>query len=92
MFHGMTREEMIAILRSAAGQEETRKVRNLGRAIDFVEHTIYSRQLSRLEAEQMADAAARIAEEYFPGSGDTFSIVYGRRLRRVINEVFGAAS
>jgi hypothetical protein len=88
----MTREELIAILRSAAGREETRKVRNLGRAIDFVEHTIYSRQVSRMEAEQMADAAAKIAEEYFPGSSDTFSIVYGRRLRRVIDEVFGRAS
>lgn len=88
----MTREELIAILRSEAGREETRKVRDLGRAIDFVEHAIYSRQISRMEAEEMTDAAAKIAEQYFPGSSDTFSIVYGRRLRRVIAEVFGAAS
>jgi hypothetical protein len=88
----MTREELIAILRSEAGREETRKVRDLGRAIDFVEHAIYSRQISRMEAEEMADAAAKIAEQYFPGSSDTFAIVYGRRLRRVIAEVFGAAS
>jgi hypothetical protein len=92
MFAGMTREEVIAIRRSAAGREETRKVRNLGRAVDFVEHAIRDRQVSRTEAEQMADAVAKIAEQYFPGSGDTFSIVYGRRLRRVLDEVFGAAS
>jgi hypothetical protein len=88
----MTREEVIAILRSEAGRDETRRVANLGRAIDFVERTIYARHVSRMEAEQMADAAARIAEEYFPGSAETFAIVYGRRLKRVIEEVFGAAS
>ncbi len=88
----MTRDQIIAILRSDAGRDETRRVRNLGRAIDFVERTICSRQLTRLEAEQMADAAARIAEEYFPGSAETFEIVYGHRLRRVMNEVFGAPS
>jgi hypothetical protein len=88
----MTREEVIAILRSEAGREETRKVRNLARAVAFVERTIYSRHVSHLEAEQMVDATARIAEEYFPGSSETFAIVYGRRLKRVMEEVFGAAS
>ena len=88
----MTREEVIAILRSAAGRDETRKIRNLGRAIDFVERTIYRRDVSKFEAEQMIDAAAKIAEEYFPGSSETFGIVYGRRLRRVLEEVFGAPS
>lgn len=88
----MTREEVIAILRSPAGREETRKVRDLSRAVHFVEAAIYSGQLSRIEAEQMADGAARIAEAYFPGSAETFAIVYGQRLRRVMDEVFGAAS
>lgn len=88
----MTREEVIAILRSEAGRDETRRVANLGRAVDFVCRAIYGRQVSRLEAEQMADAVAKIAEEYFPGSSETFAIVYGRRLRRVIEDVFGAAS
>lgn len=88
----MTCEEIITILRSPAGREETHKVYKLGRAIELVERTIYSRQVSRRDAEEMTDAAARIAEEYFPGSSGTFAIVYGRRLRRVISEVFGAAS
>jgi hypothetical protein len=32
--------------------------------------------------------AAR-AEELFPGSSSTFAIVYGVRLKRVIDETFG---
>jgi hypothetical protein len=88
----MTREEVIAILKSSAGRDESRKVRNLGRAVDFVERAIYSGDISRFEAEQMIDATAKIAEEYFPGSTETFGIVYGRRLCRVLEEVFGAAS
>lgn len=88
----MTREEVIAILKSTAGRDETRKIRNLGRAVAFVERAIYSGSVSRLEAEQMIDATANIAEEYFPGSTETFGIVYGHRLRRVLEEAFGAPS
>jgi tRNA(Ser,Leu) C12 N-acetylase TAN1 len=88
----MTREEIIAILRSPEGRDETRRVYKLGAAVDFVERTIYSRTVSRADAEQMTDAVAKIAEEFFPGSEDTFAIIYGRRLQRVINEVFGSPS
>ena len=88
----MTREEVIAILMSEAGREETKRVYKLGRAVDFVEQAICTQPISRAEAEEMADAAARVAEDYFPGSSETFAIVYGRRLRRVIDTVFGAAS
>lgn len=88
----MTREEVIAILRSPEGRDETRRVYKLGAAVDFVERTIYSRTVSRADAEQMTDVVAKIAEEFFPGSEETFAIIYGRRLQRVINEVFGSAS
>lgn len=88
----MTRDQVIAILRSPEGREETRRVYRLGVAIDFIERTIYSGEVSRADAEQMADAAAQIAEEFFPGSSETFAIVYGRRLQRVISDVFGAGN
>ena len=88
----MTREEVIAILRSTAGRDETRRVYYLRRAVDFVEQTISTGQATRIEAEQMTDAVAELAEEYFPGSTETFAIIYGHRLRRVMNEVFGKAS
>lgn len=88
----MTREEVIAILRSPEGKDETRRVYKLGAAVDYVERTIHSRAVSRFEAEQMINAVARIAEEFFPGSEETFAIIYGRRFQRILNEVFGSAS
>jgi hypothetical protein len=88
----MTREQVIAILRSPEGRDETRRVYKLGAAVDYVERTIHSGEVSRLDAEQMINVVARIAEEFFPGSEETFAIIYGRRLQRVINEVFGSPS
>jgi len=57
----MTRDEVVAILKSTAGRDESRKVRNLGRAVAFVERAIFSGSVSRLEAEQMIYATAKIA-------------------------------
>ena len=45
--------------------------------------------LPRGEAEALVDAVAAYAEQLFPGSEETFRIVYGVRLRRVMTEVFG---
>jgi hypothetical protein len=45
--------------------------------------------IERDEAEELVDAVASVAEELFAGSAETFRIVYGVRLRRVIDEVFG---
>jgi hypothetical protein len=88
----MKREEVIAILRSPEGRDETRRVYKLGAAVDYVERTIYNREVSLPEAEQMIDVVAKIAEEFFPGSEETFAIIYGRRFQRIINEVFGSPS
>lgn len=86
----MTRDEVVAILKSPEGRDETRRVYYLCRAVELVVQTIYAGDHSRLEAEQMVDGLAGLAEEYFPGSTETFSIVYGRRLGRCIAEVYGA--
>ncbi|HKQ69408.1 MAG TPA: hypothetical protein VJT73_08720 [Polyangiaceae bacterium] len=86
----MTRDEAVAILRSPEGRDETRRVYKLGRAVELVLQTIYGRDHTRAEAEQMVDGLAELAEAYFPGSSETFSIVYGRRLGRVISEVYGS--
>jgi hypothetical protein len=85
----MTRDEAVAILRSPEGRDETRRVYQLRRAYELVLQTIYGGDHSREEAEQLVDGLAGLAEEYFPGSAETFSIVYGRRLGRVIREVYG---
>lgn len=85
----MTLEEAIAILRSPEGKEETRRVYYLRKAVDFAEINMRAGGLARAEAEELVDAVAAYAEQLFPGSSETFGIVYGVRLRRVIGEVFG---
>ncbi len=87
----MTLEEAIAILRSPEGKDETKRVYLLRRAVDWAEITIRVGEVSRVDAEAIVDAVAARAEELFPGSQETFAIVYGVRLRRVIAEVFGPA-
>jgi hypothetical protein len=85
----MTLEEAIAILRSPEGKDETKRVYLLRRAVDWAEMTIRAGQVERGDAESLVNAVASRAEELFPGSRDTFAIVYGVRLKRVIDETFG---
>ena len=85
----MTLQEAIAILRSPEGKDETRRVHRLDRMVDVVVQVIYGGNVSRQECERLVDQVAVVAEELFPGSRDTFEIVYGRRLQRIIGEVFG---
>jgi hypothetical protein len=85
----MTLEEAIRILRSPEGKDETKRVYLLRRAVDWAEMTIRARHVERDEAEAVVNAVAARAEELVPGSQDTFAIVYGVRLKRVIDETFG---
>lgn len=85
----MNLEEAIAILRSPEGKDETKRVYLLRRAVDWAEITIRAGGVSRNDAEAIVDAVASRAEDLFPGSHDSFAIIYGVRLRRVISEVFG---
>lgn len=87
----MTLGEVIAILRSPEGKEETKRVYLLRRAVDWAEITIRAGDVTRDDAESIVDAVAARAEELFPGSQQTFAIVYGVRLKRVITEVYGQA-
>jgi hypothetical protein len=85
----MTLEEAIRILRSPEGRDETKRVYLLRRTVDWAEITIRAGDVTRTDAEEIVDAVAARAEELFPGSADTFAIVYGVRLRRVIEETYG---
>jgi hypothetical protein len=85
----MTLEEAIRILRSPEGRDETKRVYLLRRAVDWAEITIRVGDVTRGDAESLVDAVAARAEELFPGSRDTFAIVYGVRLKRVIDETYG---
>ena len=85
----MTLEEAIRILRSPEGREETKRVYLLRRTVDWAEITIRAGDVTRKDAEGLVDAVAARAEELFPGSRETFAIVYGVRMKRVIDEVYG---
>jgi hypothetical protein len=85
----MTLDEAIRILRSPEGRDETKRVYLLRKTVDWAELTMRAGGVSRTDAEDIVDAVAARAEELFPGSSDTFAIVYGVRLRRVIDEVYG---
>jgi len=85
----MTLEEAIAVLKSPEGREETRRVHRLARVVDVAVQLIYARSVTRTDAEKLVDQIGTLAEELFPGSRDTFAIVYGHRMQRVIGEVFG---
>jgi hypothetical protein len=87
----MTLDEAIRILRSPEGKDETKRVYLLSRTVDWAEITIRVGQVTRKDAEDIVDAVASRAEDLFPGSSDTFAIVYGVRLKRVIEEVYGKA-
>jgi hypothetical protein len=88
----VTLEEAIRILRSPEGKEETKRVYLLRRAVDWAEMTIRAGHVDRQEAESVVDAVAARAEELFPGSRETFAIVYGVRLKRVIDETYGGGN
>ncbi len=85
----MTLEEAIRILRSPEGREETKRVYLLRCTVDWAEITIRAGHVTRQDAESLVDAVGARAEELFPGSRDTFAIVYGVRLKRVIDETYG---
>jgi hypothetical protein len=85
----MTLEEAIRILRSPEGKEETKRIYLLRRTVDWAEMTIRGGHVDRDDAESIVDAVANRAEELFPGSRETFAIVYGVRLKRVIDETYG---
>jgi hypothetical protein len=40
------------------------------------------------EAQQLAAAARRLAEELFPGKGHVYDLVYQPKFRSLINEIY----
>ena len=88
----MTRDEVIRILKSPEGRDETRRIYRLRVACDLASQVIFTRQVTRPEAEELVDALATLAEQLFPGSKETFAIVYAHRFQRQISEAFGPST
>ena len=72
-----TREQLV---------DEAARLRKVRQLVDLATSLIMQASLSREEAEHLvADVRLRILQ-MFPGSEETYNIVYARRFRRLIEE------
>ena len=69
--------------------EEEKRVRELQRTVDLALIFLSRGNLNRYEAERLAAAVRQKALDLFPDKGETFDLIYGPRLRRVISSRFG---
>ncbi len=68
--------------------EESRRVRRLRIVVNLSLSLIAQGGLPYEEAQEIAAAARRLAEELFPGKGGVYDLVYRPKFRRLINEVY----
>lgn len=68
--------------------EESRRVRKLRIVVHLAMNVIAQGQLRIEEAYEMVAAARRVAEQLFPGKGDTFDLIYRPKFQRLIKEVY----
>lgn len=68
--------------------EESRRVRRLRIVVNLSLSLIAQGNLPYEEAQEIAAAARRLAENLFPGKGDVFDLLYWPQFRRLINEVY----
>ena len=83
---------MAKYMASLAYQEallaEEKKLRRLGRAMDVAVELLWKVDLTLEEAQDVVDHAKRTALQLFPDKEDTFDLIYGARLRRVLVEKY----
>lgn len=83
---------MAKYMASRADQEallaEEKKLRRLGRAMDVAVALLWTVDLTLEEAQDVVDHAKRTALQLFPDKEDTFDLIYGARLRRVLVEKY----
>jgi hypothetical protein len=68
--------------------EESRRVRRLRIVVNLSLSLIAQGNLPYDEAQEIAAAARRLAEELFPGKGEVYDLLYRPKFRRLINEVY----
>jgi hypothetical protein len=66
--------------------DETARVRKVRHLVDIATSLIMQAGMSRREAETLVAGVRSRILDLFPGSEDTFEIVYGPRFRRIIDE------
>ena len=67
--------------------EETR-LKRLRRIIDFTATLLWQADLTLAEAQKLVADARERALELFPDKGETFDLIYGSRLRRILAEKY----
>ena len=68
--------------------EESRRVRRLRIVVNLSLSIIAQGNVPYEEAQEIAAAARRLAEELFPGKGKVYDLLYRPKFRSLINEVY----
>jgi hypothetical protein len=68
--------------------DESRRIRRLRIVINLSLSLIAQGDLPYEEAQEMAAAARRLAEDLFPGKGHVYDLLYRPKFRQLINEVY----
>ena len=70
-------------------KEENRRIRQLRLGVELAIAVIMQTQLDIDEALDIVNGVRKLALRLFPGSEDTFDLIYLPRFRRVLRERFG---
>ena len=68
--------------------EESRRIRRLRIVVNLSLSLIAQGDLPFEEAQELTSAAARLAEQLFPGKAHVFDLLYRPKFRRLINEIY----
>ena len=68
--------------------EESRRIRRLRIVVNLSLSLIAQGDLPYEEAQGLAAAAERLAEELFPGKSHVYDLLYRSKFRRLVNEVY----
>ena len=68
--------------------EESRRIRRLRIVVSLSLSLIAQGDLPYEEAQELAAAAERLAEELFPGKSHVYDLLYRSKFRRLVNEVY----
>jgi hypothetical protein len=68
--------------------EESRRLRRLRIVVNLSLSLIAEGDLPFTEAQQLAAAARRLAEELFPGKSHVYDLVYQPKFRCIMNEIY----
>jgi hypothetical protein len=67
---------------------EEARIRKLRWIVDFTSTLLRQADLSFAEAQTLVAQARTKALELFPDKGETFDLIYGSRLRRILTEKY----